>query len=135
MGSSTTIQLSTIPFRSSVAVSRHPVIDTRRCHCSSSNLACRLASLHALLESEAEDLLLASERWQDTGLVSTTHLGAAPRRGERSEVVQAGMQGTGGRRRLDASRAGTSFVSLMSHHGVSTEEPRLCRVPVSAMMI
>jgi integrase len=34
-------------------------------------------ALRALLESQAHERLLAGERWQDGGLVFTTHLGAA----------------------------------------------------------
>jgi integrase len=34
-------------------------------------------ALRSLLESQADERLLAGERWQDTGLVFTTHRGAA----------------------------------------------------------
>jgi hypothetical protein len=43
-------------------------MQTRRLRCD----ACR-----ALLQSQADERLLACERWRDTGLVFTTHLGAA----------------------------------------------------------
>jgi integrase len=62
-------------------------------------------ALRALHESHEEERLRVGERWQDTGLVFTTHLGAALERGERPEDVQAGMPGGGSRRRLDPTRA------------------------------
>ena len=49
-------------------------------------------ALGALLESQAEERLLAAKRWQDTGLVFTTHRGAALDAVECPEDVQARMQ-------------------------------------------
>src|SRR5262249_11588441 len=79
-------------------------------------------ALHALLESQADERLLAGGRWQDGGLMFTTHLGAA---------LDAGNVRKMFKRVCNAAEIGdswtprelrTSFVSLMSHRGVSIEE-------------
>jgi integrase len=44
------------------------------------------------------------------------------RRGKRPQDVQTGLHRGRDRRRLDPRELRTSFVSLMSHHGVSIEE-------------
>jgi integrase len=79
-------------------------------------------ALRALRESQEEERLLAGERWQDTGLVFTTHLGAALDaanvRKMFKRVCRLAEVGDGWTPR----ELRTSFVSLMSHHGVSIEE-------------
>jgi integrase len=79
-------------------------------------------ALRALRESQAEERLLAGERWQDTGLVFTTHLGAALDaanvRKMFKRVCRLAEVGNGWTPR----ELRTSFVSLMSHRGVSIEE-------------
>jgi len=62
-------------------------------------------ALSALRESQARERALAPERWQDTGLVFTTPSRCGPGRGERPEDVQAGLQRSRNRRRLDTTRA------------------------------
>jgi integrase len=79
-------------------------------------------ALRALAESQAEERLLAGEEWQDTGLVFTTQRGAAldasnVRTMFKRVCKQAGIGDGWTPRELR-----TSFVSLMSHHGVSIEE-------------
>jgi integrase len=79
-------------------------------------------ALRALRESQAEERFLAGERWQDTGLVFTTQLGdaldAANVRKMFKRVCRLAEVGDGWTPR----ELRTSFVSLMSHHGVSIEE-------------
>ena len=81
-----------------------------------------VAALRALLESQAHEQLLAGESWQDTGLVFTTHLGTALDAGNVRKMfkrvcIAAGIGDCWTPRELR-----TSFVSLMSHRGVSIEE-------------
>jgi integrase len=79
-------------------------------------------ALRALWETQEEERLLATERWQDTGLVFATHLGApldaANVRKMFKRVCRLAEVGDGWTPR----ELRTSFVSLMSHHGVSIEE-------------
>jgi integrase len=79
-------------------------------------------ALRELWESQTDERLLARERWQDTGLVFTTHLGtaldAANVRKMFKRVCTAAGIGDGWTPR----ELRTSFVSLMSHRGVSIEE-------------
>ena len=79
-------------------------------------------ALRALRESQEEERLLAGERWQDTGLVFATQLGAALDAANVRKMFKrvcrlAEVGDTWTPRELR-----TSFVSLMSHHGVSIEE-------------
>jgi integrase len=79
-------------------------------------------ALRALQETQAHDRALARGRWQDTGLVFATHLGAALdaaniRKMFKRVCRQARVGDSWTPRELR-----TSFVSLMSHHGVSIEE-------------
>jgi integrase len=79
-------------------------------------------ALRALQETQGEERFLAGDRWQDTGLVFTTSLGAALDaanvRKMFRRVCRAADVGDGWTPR----ELRTSFVSLMSHHGVSIEE-------------
>jgi integrase len=73
-------------------------------------------ALGALLESQAEERLLAAKRWQDTGLVFTTHRGAALDASNVrmfKRVCKVAGIGDGWTPR----ELRTSFVSLMSHRG------------------
>ena len=54
-------------------------------------------ALRGLLDSQADERLLAGERWQDTGLVFTTHLGTALDARNVPEDVQTGLYGGGHR--------------------------------------
>jgi integrase len=79
-------------------------------------------ALRALSESQARERATAGERWQDSGLVFSTHLGTALDAGNVRKMFKrvcmvAEVGGTWTPRELR-----TSFVSLMSHHGVSIEE-------------
>jgi integrase len=79
-------------------------------------------ALRALQETHEEERILAGERWQDSGLVFTTRLGdaldAANIRKMFKRVCRLAGVGDGWTPR----ELRTSFVSLMSHHGVSIEE-------------
>src|SRR5208282_1253439 len=88
-------------------------------------LALPAAAVHALRTwsgSQADERLAAGDDWQDTGLVFTTHRGAALDAGNVRKMfkrvcTEAGIGDSWTPRELR-----TSFVSLMSHQGVSIEE-------------
>jgi integrase len=78
--------------------------------------------LHAWTDCQASERLAAGEEWQDTGLVFTTCHGAAldasnVRKMFKRVCTEAGIGDSWTPRELR-----TSFVSLMSHRGVSIEE-------------
>ena len=83
------------------------------------------AAVHALRAwsgSQADERLAAGDRWQDTGLVFTSHLGAAldaanVRKMFKRACTEAGLGDGWTSRELR-----TTFVSLMSHQGVAIEE-------------
>ena len=79
-------------------------------------------ALRALIESQAHERLLAAERWQDTGLVFTTHLGAALDAGNVRKMFKRVCMAAGIGDAWTPRELRTSFVSLMSHRGVSIEE-------------
>jgi integrase len=79
-------------------------------------------ALHAWADYQPGDRLAAGEKWQDTGLVFTTDHGAALDAGNVRKMfkrvcAEAGIGDSWTPRELR-----TSFVSLMSHRGVSIEE-------------
>ena len=82
-------------------------------------------ALGALCGSQAHERALAGQRWQDTGLVFTTHRGTALDAGNVRKMFKrvciAAEVGDGWTPR----ELRTSFVSLMSHRGVSKEIARL----------
>jgi integrase len=88
-------------------------------------LALPATAVHALRawqDSQDDERLAAGDRWQDTGLVFTTHLGGAldaanVRKMFRRVCTEAGIGDAWTPRELR-----TTFVSLMSHHGVAIEE-------------
>ena len=79
-------------------------------------------ALRALLESQAHERLLAGEKWQDTGLVFTTHLGTVLDAGNVRKMFKRVSMVAGIGDGWTPRELRTSFVSLMSHHGVSIEE-------------
>jgi len=79
-------------------------------------------ALRALLEGQADERLLAGEKWQDTGLVFTTHLGTALDAGNVRKMFKRVCKTTGIGDGWTPRELRTSFVSLMSHRGVSIEE-------------
>jgi integrase len=79
-------------------------------------------ALRAILEAQADERLLAGERWQDTGLVFTNHLGAALDAGNVRKMFKRVCTAAGIGDGWTPRELRTSFVSLMSHRGVSIEE-------------
>jgi integrase len=79
-------------------------------------------ALRGLLDSQADERLLAYDRWQDTGLVFTTHLGTALDAGNVRKMFKRACTAAGIGDGWTPRELRTSFVSLMSHHGVSIEE-------------
>jgi len=79
-------------------------------------------ALHALLESQAHERALAGEKWQHTGLVFTTHLGAALDAGNVRKMFKRVCKAAGIGDGWTPRELRTSFVSLLSHRGVSIEE-------------
>jgi len=84
----------------------------------------RLAAeaLRALRQAQDGERIAAGQRWQDTGLVFTTHLGAAPDAGNVRKMFKRVCTEAGVGDGWTPRELRTTFVSLMSHHGVSTEE-------------
>jgi integrase len=79
-------------------------------------------ALGALRESQARERALAGERWQDIGLVFTTHRGTALDAGNVRKMFKRVCNAAGTGDSWTPRELRTSFVSLMSHHGVSIEE-------------
>jgi integrase len=79
-------------------------------------------ALRGLLDSQADERLLAGDRWQDTGLVFTTHRGAALDAGNVRKMFKRVCTTAGIGDGWAPRELRTSFVSLMSHRGVSIEE-------------
>ena len=73
-------------------------------------------------DSQADERLAAGEGWQDTGLVFTTHLGAALDAGNVRKMFKRVCTEAGIGDGWTPRELRTSFVSLMSHRGVSIEE-------------
>jgi integrase len=79
-------------------------------------------ALRTLSESQAHERATAGERWQDSGLVFTTHLGAALDAGNVRKMFKRVCKAAGVGDSWTPRELRTSFVSLMSHRGVSIEE-------------
>ena len=79
-------------------------------------------ALNALRETQLHERALAEERWQDIGLVFTTHLGAALDAGNVRKMFKRVCKGAGLGDGWTPRELRTSFVSLMSQRGVSIEE-------------
>jgi integrase len=79
-------------------------------------------ALHALSVSQAHERAMADERWQDSGLVFATHVGAALDAGNVRKMFKRVSKAAGVGDNWTPRELRTSFVSLMSHYGVSIEE-------------
>jgi integrase len=79
-------------------------------------------SLRGLMDSQADERLLAGDRWQDTGLVFTTQLGNALDPGNVRKMFKRVCTAADIGDSWTPRELRTSFVSLMSHYGVSIEE-------------
>jgi integrase len=79
-------------------------------------------ALRDLASSQAREQAEAGERWQDTGLVFTSQRGAALDAANVRKMFKRVCRAAGAGEAWTPRELRTSFVSLMSHNGVSTEE-------------
>jgi Phage integrase family len=84
--------------------------------------AAAVQALHAWSGSQADERLAAGDDWQDTGLVFTTHHGAALDAANVRKMFKRVATAAGIGDGWTPRELRTSFVSLLSHHGVSIEE-------------
>jgi site-specific recombinase XerD len=84
--------------------------------------AAAVQALHAWSDSQADERLAAGDDWQDTGLVFTTHHGAALDAANVRKMFKRVATAAGIGDGWTPRELRTSFVSLLSHHGVSIEE-------------
>jgi integrase len=84
--------------------------------------AVAVEALRTLLDSQADERLAAGARSQDTGLVFTTHLSAALDAANVRKMFKRVCQAAGVGDGWTPRELRTSFVSLLSHRGVSIEE-------------
>ena len=84
--------------------------------------AVAVQALRAWTDSQAGERLAAGERWQDTGLVFTNHLGAALDAGNVRKMFKRVCAEAGTGDGWTPRELRTTFVSLLSHRGVSIEE-------------
>jgi integrase len=84
--------------------------------------AAAVQALRAWSGSQAGERLAAGQSWQDTGLVFTSHLGAALDAGNVRKMFKRVCTEAGIGDGWTPRELRTSFVSLMSHQGVSIEE-------------
>ena len=82
--------------------------------------------LRRLRDSQAGERLLAGARWQDTGLVFTTHLGAALGEGNVRKMFKRVCTAAGIGDGWTLRELRTSFVSLMSHPRRDRGNPNAC---------
>jgi len=83
------------------------------------------ATVHALrdwADSQAGERLAAGDGWHDTGLVFTTHHGAALDAANVRKMFKRVATAAGTGNGWTPRELRTSFVSLLSHHGVPVEE-------------
>ena len=79
-------------------------------------------ALRALRRAQDDERLAAGKDWQDTGLVFTTHRGAALDAGNVRKMFKRVCEAAGVGDGWTPRELRTSFVSLLSHRGVSIEE-------------
>jgi integrase len=84
--------------------------------------AAAVQALRAWSDSQAEERVAAADGWQDTELVFTTHHGAALDAGNVRKMFKRVCDEAGIGDGWTPRELRTSFVSLMSHRGVSIEE-------------
>ena len=84
--------------------------------------AAAVQALRAWADSQAEEQLAAGDDWQDTGLVFTSHHGAALDAGNVRKMFKRICTGAGIGDSWSPRELRTTFVSLMSHQGVAIEE-------------
>jgi integrase len=79
-------------------------------------------ALRGLAEAQDRERALAGDRWQDTGLVFTSHLGGPLDAGNVRKMFKRTCTAAGIGDGWTPRELRTSFVSLLSHRGVSIEE-------------
>src|SRR6266702_3424902 len=84
--------------------------------------AAAVQALRAWTGSQAGERLAAGQSWQDTGLVFTSHLGAALDAGNVRKMFKRICTEAGTGDGWTPRELRTTFVSLLSHQGVSNEE-------------
>ena len=84
--------------------------------------AVAVEALRAWADSQAGERLAAGDGWQDTGLVFTTHHGAALDAGNVRKMFKRVCAAAGAGEGWTPRELRTTFVSLLSHRGVSIEE-------------
>jgi integrase len=84
--------------------------------------AAAVQALRAWKDSQAGERLAAGDGWQDTELVFTNHLGAALDAGNVRKMFKRVCTGAGAGDGWTPRELRTTFVSLLSHQGVSIEE-------------
>jgi integrase len=84
--------------------------------------AVAVQALRAWLDCQADERLAAGDDWQDTGLVFTSHLGAALDAGNVRKMFKRICTEAGTGDGWTPRELRTTFVSLLSHRGVSIEE-------------
>ena len=84
--------------------------------------AAAVQALRAWTGSQADERLAAGDDWQDTGLVFTTHHGAALDAANVRKMFKRACTAAGTGDGWTPRELRTSFVSLLSHRGVSIEE-------------
>ena len=81
-----------------------------------------MEALREHLERQADDRFKAGVLWRDHGLVFTTSLGGPLDSGNVRRAFRAICKTAGIGEKWTPRELRTSFVSLMSHQGISTEE-------------
>jgi integrase len=84
--------------------------------------AVAVQALRAWSDSQAGERLVAGDDWQDTGLVFTSHHGAALDAGNVRKMFKRICAEAGAGDGWTPRELRTTFVSLMSHRGVTIEE-------------
>jgi len=84
--------------------------------------AAAVQALRAWSASQAEEQLAAGDGWQETGLVFTSHHGAALDAGNVRKMFKRICTEAGAGDAWTPRELRTTFVSLMSHQGVAIEE-------------
>ena len=79
-------------------------------------------ALRVWADSQTDEQLAAGERWQDTGLVFTNRLGAALDAGNVRKMFKRICTEADVGEGWTPRELRTTFVSLLSHRGVSIEE-------------
>jgi integrase len=104
------------------SVRAHGETKTERSRCTLALPRMAVDALRAWADSQAEEQLAAGDDWQDTGLVFTSHQGAALDAGNVRKMFKRICAGAGIGDGWSPRELRTTFVSLMSHQGVAIEE-------------